>query len=256
MTTRRNDFHGQTIGSGVTAGSSAASGDPFTLVSVTGTGTMTYVADPASGGRTAIHCAPQSGQSCFARDASFASTQLSISDCFYYATAPTAEMPVFQVFDAASNNIAILMIRTNGIPRLRNATGAFIADGTVALVPGHWYRIESQIFSDATAGTFDCQWYIDDGTAQTGSVSGSAVNTRGGNIASVARGPSAAYSAAATDWYYTNLQAQDGTLSPLGPFPEAPPAVATGPYISVGPNNLVHHDPYLWVNGAWQPITN
>lgn len=219
MTTHRNDFHGQTAGVTVSAANSASSGDAFTSVGISGTGALTYAADPAGGGRSTIHAVPQSGNSCFVRDASYASTQVSISDCFYYAGLPSAEQVVFQIFNASTLGIAVLLVSTAGKMRLRNSAGSFIADGTDTLTAGHWYRIEAQVFSDATAGTFNAQWYIDDGTTQTGSASGTALNTRGGNITIIDRGPnSPTYASAATSWYYTNLQAQDGTLTPLGRF--------------------------------------
>lgn len=237
MTVRRNNFAGQTINSTVTTGNSAASGAPFTTVSP-GTGTITYVADPASGSRIAIRLTPGGDSSCYVRDANFNDPQISLSDCFYYSGPPSGDAPVHQVTVGATS-CASICITAAGFVRIKGVAGATLATATAALTAGHWYRFETQILSDASAGTVACQWYIDDGATQTGSLSVSGRNTRGGAITNVDRGT--ADSAAAgylANWYYSNLQAKDGTTTALGAFPTyaanaGPDQSGVEPYVTV-----------------------
>lgn len=231
MPTRRNDFAGQTIGATVTLANSADSGDPFTLVSLA-TGAITYAADPASGGRIAVKVSPGGTSSaCFVRDASFNSTDISISDCFYYSAVPSGNAFVHRALIGTSGSATVL-ITSAGVIKLQNRSGSTVATAASALTVGHWYRFETQVHSDATAGTIACQWYVDDGATQTGSLSASAVDTRGGSITTIDRGPDdPSTSAFLSDWWYSNIQGQDGTLTPLGAFPasDTPPTADAGP---------------------------
>lgn len=238
MTTRRNDFRGQTLGGTVSAVNSSASGDAFTTVSP-GTGTVQYVADPAGGARIAIKLTPGSAASCYVRDASFNSTTISLSDCFYYSGAPSGDAPVHAVMVGATS-CASVSIRSTGYVVLKGAGGTILATDTVALTPGHWYRFETQVLSDASAGTVSTQWYIDDGTTMTRSLSTTGKNTRGGAITTVDRGVAdSAASGYLPAWTYSRLQAIDGTTAPLGAWPSNfPPDAAAGRNQTVEPYAL------------------
>ncbi len=244
MAFHKNNFAGQTVGVAATTANSANSGSAFTQVSP-GSGAIVYASDPASGGRTAIALTPAGGTSCYVRDASFNSTQIALSDCFYYAGAPSGDLKIQQVFTAAGY-AATVLIRSNGMMRIVQYGGTVVATATVALVAGHWYRIETQILSDASAGTMACQWYVDDGATQTGSLSGSSLNTRGGAITTVDRGPNASGdSGFYTTWYFTNLQARDGTTTPIGSY-----AASNLPPIASAGANQVNLEPYATVTHA------
>lgn len=249
MTTHRNNFAGQAVGTNVTAANSADSGDAFTSVAP-GTGTIEYAGDPAGGGLVAITLTPGSSSSCYVRDESFNATTMAVSDCFYYTDAPSSDL-YLQQFRTAAGNVATVVITSAGMVKGYNQSGSTVDTGATALTSGHWYRIETQVLSDASAGTLGVQWYVDNGSTQTGSISGSSLATRGGAITRLDRGPnSSSVSGAAASWTFTNLQAADGTTTALGAYPTTP---TNGAYIWDG-TQFVRHTPHLWTSGAWQSV--
>lgn len=269
MTTHRNGFEGQTSGTGMTVANSAASGDAITATSLSG-GTINYSNTRAATGTISVVVTPAASQACYFDDASFNSTQMVVSDCFYYAGVPTVNNTTVYAFRDGSANHASIALTTAGKLAVLVSGGTTALTMSNALTAGHWYRIEAQVSSDAAAGTVALQYFLDNAGSAVESKSASSQNTVGGNMTTVRRGcTSSGASGSLTNWTFDNLQAEDGTLTALGAFPtNLPPTANAGPdqaniepYSTVTLDGSGSSDPdgtvasYAWTQTAGTAVT-
>ena len=227
MVSHKNGFEGQTSGVAVTTSNSAASGNGFTTVTPGTGGSITYSNAHPGDGSMGIAYAQSGTNQCYTEDASFSSSSAARAFVFWYSgTVPTTASRIAE-FRTAVGLVAAVQINAVGKLVVQDAAGAAISGMTAAAaLSAGYYRVELEVFSDATAGTAAMRYYAgSQNTTPVQSLSATGVNTRGGNITSVRTGITTTTAFGST-FYADSYRTVDGTTTPLGPFPLYDPPTA------------------------------
>lgn len=229
MTQYTQTAEGGVAGTNVTtANSGGASGQSFSLVSITGTPTITYSATGKAHGALGYRVQNPGAATdrCYMRLTLPAPVDF-FSDRTYFTlnTVPTVAVN-FMVFigsDGSASQLSLGML-SNGTMRVSNATGATLGSFATALTAGTLYRVETQARKGTTTadGQVAVQLFAGDGTTPLWTYNAANVNT--GTLQWGYKYLSGNTASTPLDITFDDVLFDDATQTPVGPVVAAPTA--------------------------------
>ncbi len=222
-----NSAEGGTNGSTVSIGNSGGdSGDAWTAVTISGSGTLTYSNSFAAHGGLSYFVNTTTAGQCFAQWHSNTFSQpgkTMYSQCYvYFPSTPVTVSRFVQFANSSVQNCGGIGISSGNAFTLSDSASTVVATSSTTIPTNQWIRLEFMIFSDVSAGQMQLKIFLtpDSTTPDEVLTTSATINTRGDAVNSFVIGNFS--NSAGVSFYFDDVAVQEtGYIGPnhyISPF--------------------------------------